>query len=615
MLRYRNVIYAGTVFTGLTGLIYQVVWQKYLSSLVGSEARSVALVVAVFLGGLAAGYRFWGKRTEQATSRRGLLRVYGLIEIGIGLYAVLFPLYLRVLTTIGHHAPSWLLTDLLLAAATLLLPTFLMGATIPLLVSVVPRDAAEVHVCHAKIYGINTLGACLGAFGASLVLIPHLGLGRTLMLAGAVNLVVGIVFVFNPLRHSVAKEGPVEAIAHRFPLAAVYAFTLVTGAVTLSLEVLLVRVLGLTVGTGPHNFAIVIGVFVFGLAVGSLMMTTRRLSIAFLFRAITVLGLYLMLLYLSVPYWPYWLSNARMLLQPLPINHTVYLLVTAGFLLLILLPFLIPLGAMLPLVYALIPKGSADYGRQCGRVYFYNTLGTALGAVCFSYLLLYFLDLDQVFKLNVLLLLALAVYLLTRERRRIHAAILGLLALGFVFFPGWDRASHYVGLFMETQLQPFHFQGVFQKPQLISDIALFEDGPDSTLTVTESSHQLPGVMDPLHSRSLVINGKHDGDTLSDYSTITLAAMLPYFHAADRTDLRAAVVGLGTGVTAGVLGVAQDVEHVTAVEISSTLVDAISFFDPSNRGLPTNPKVEILAADGGEPAHTRVLQAGPRFLER
>lgn len=488
MLRYRTVVYAGTVLTGLTGLIYQVVWQKYLSFLVGSEARSVALVVAVFLGGLAAGYRFWGKRTEHATSRRGLLRVYGLIEVGIGLYAALFPVYLRLLTAIGNHGSSGLLTDLLLAAATWLLPTFLMGATIPLLVSVVPRDATEVHICHAKIYGINTLGACLGAFGSSMVLIPHLGLHRTLLLASAVNLIVGTVFVLNPLRHDVAKDKPIEAIAHRFPLAAVYGYTLVTGAVTLSLEVLFVRVLGLTVGTGPHNFAIVVGVFIFGLAVGSLLVTTRLLSVAFLFRAIAVLGLYLVLLYLSVPYWPYWLSNARALLQPLPINYTVYLVVTAGFLLLFLLPFLVPMGAMLPLIYALIPKGSADYGKKCGWVHFCNTLGTALGAICFSHLFLYVLNLDQVFKLNVVLLAALAVYLLARERRRVHAAVAGLLALGFVFLPGWDRASHYVGLYADTRLQPFNFQGVFRKPNLASEVVFFEDGPDSTVTVTEDSY-------------------------------------------------------------------------------------------------------------------------------
>ena len=93
--RYRSVIYLGTVLTGMTGLIYQVVWQKYLSFLVGSETRSVSLVVAIFLIGLAAGYRFWGRFSETAKDRGKLLRLYGLIEAGIGAYAALFPFYLK----------------------------------------------------------------------------------------------------------------------------------------------------------------------------------------------------------------------------------------------------------------------------------------------------------------------------------------------------------------------------------------------------------------------------------------------------------------------------------------------------------------------------------------
>jgi hypothetical protein len=232
-------------------------------------------------------------------------------------------------------------------------------------------------------------------------------------------------------------------------------------------------------------------------------------------------------------------------------------------------------------------------------------MGTALGAIFLSHLSLYFLDLDQVFKLNVLLLVCLAVYLFTREKRWRLAAVVTLAALAFLAGPRWDRSSHYIGLFLDTRVKPFHFQGVFEKPNLAPGVVLFEDGPDSTLTVTEVTVGTGTAPGPdgasrnrtLASRSIVINGKPDGGVLSDYSTITLAAMLPYLHAPDRRDLKAAVVGLGTGLTAGVLARAEDVEHVTAVEISSTLVRRISAFDAETYGLSTNPKVEIVATDG------------------
>jgi len=605
LLRYRTVIYAGTLLTGATGLVYQVVWQKYLSFIVGSETRSVSLVVAVFLGGLAAGYHFWGRASERAAERRKLLRLYGAIELGIGAYAALFPLYVQLLTSISQRAPSGFLTDTLLALSTLLLPTFCMGATIPLLVAVVPETAAEVHLCHAKIYGINTLGAGLGAFGASFVLVPRFGLDGTLLLAAGVNLAVGAAFLLNRLRHAVAKDRPIETVPHRFPIGAVYCYTLVTGMVTLSLEVLFVRVLGLTVGSGPHNFAIVIGVFILGLAAGSLLLTPRLLSVRLLFRSISVLILYLVVLFHSVPYWPYWLSNVRVALASIPVNYTVYLLLTSVFLAVVLLPFLVPLGTMLPLTYALIPKSGTDYARKCGWLYFCNTLGTVLGAVGLSYAFLNWLDLDQVFKLDLLLLTGLALYLFEREKRHKLAAGVGLVAILFLLGPGWDRASHYVGLFHFPTLNAFNFKGWLSKPNLAPEVLFFDDGPDATVTVTRhayGTHPVPAAdgssrPEPVHSRSLVINGQADGDSLEDLSTNTLAALLPYVHAPERSGLRATIVGLGTGTTAGILGSCEDITHVTAVEISATLVRASPLFDEVNLGLSRNPKVELVATDG------------------
>jgi len=602
-LRYRSVIYLGTVLTGMTGLIYQVVWQKYLSFLVGSETRSVSLVVAVFLGGLAAGYRFWGRFTESTNDRGKLLRIYGLIEIGIGLYAALFPLYFKLITAIGHAAPQSLFVDLGLAILTLVPPTFLMGATIPLLVSVVPEGAAEVNSCHARIYGINAMGACAGAFGASFILLPALGLFNALMLAAAVNVAVGVGFMLNPLNGRLTKESPIETLEHNFPIPAIYAYTLITGAVTLSLEVLFVRLLGMSVGNGPHNFAIVVGVFILGLAIGSLLISGRKLSVRALFTALTGLILYSVVVYHTVPYWPYWMVSARNGLTDDPSNYGVYLLIITGVMGLLLLPFLIPLGMMLPLVYALLPKSASDYGKKCGWVYFYNTIGTALGAIFFSYLLLYFLELDHVFKLDIALLSVLAIYLLTRQKRPRQAALIGVAAAVLLVGPGWDRSSYHMGLFRRPELIEPH-QGMFAKPTLVQSVISYEDGPDSSVTVAEFDFGQRTIPTPdglrevaLKSRSLVVNGNGDGDTIDDYSTNTLAALLPYLNAPDRGGLKASVIGLGTGTTGGTLALGEDVAEVTVVEISSTLVDALPHFDSANHGLSTHPKAQLLGIDG------------------
>jgi len=602
-MRQRSLIYIGTLLTGMTGLIYQVVWQKYLTFVVGSETRSVALVVAVFLAGLAAGYRFWGAFSERLKDRRRLLRVYGIIELSIGVYAGLFPFYIQLIRSISHHAPPWLATDVLITLLTILGPTFLMGATIPLLVSVVPESAKEVHLCHARIYGINTLGACLGAFGASFVLIPRIGLPGALWLGCLTNVAVGAVFFFNKLEGSITEKEPIQPIPNRFPVRALYVYTLITGAVTLSLEVLIVRVLGLTIGPGPHNFAIVVGVFVFGLALGSLLITERMLSVKLLLRAAVFLTAYLAVVYFTVPYWPYWLNNVRVLLVSIPVNYFVYLALVTGFLLLVLLPFLIPLGFMLPLVYGLIPKDTENYGKQCGRLYFFNTLGTATGAILLAHLLLYFVDMDVVFKINVALIAALSAYLLRCEKRTKTATAVALIGVVLLLSPAWNRDSHYQGLYRYQELNDFNFTGVFQTPSVAPPgILYFADGPDATVTVTEYVLGTgPGIaaprLDQGLSRALIINGKGDGTTVEDYSVITLAGLLPYLYAPDRGDLRAAVIGLGTGITAAVLAGAEDVAQVTVAEISSSLVEAEPNFAEDNYELSNNPKVEILALDG------------------
>jgi len=593
---YHAAIYAATLLTGATGLLYQVVWQKYLSFVVGSEARSVALVVAVFLAGLAAGNSFWGRTTERVASRRDLLRAYGGIELGIGLYAALFPAWVAVLAGLAARLPASLAADLLLAALALALPTFAMGATIPLLVGVVPETAEEVNASHARIYGANALGACAGAFVASFLAIPKLGLDGSLRAAAAINVAVAALFLANPLRGTVAKSEPVPPVRHRLPLPAIYAFTAITGAVTLSLEVVMVRVLGFTIGGATHNFAIVVGIFVLGLAIGSLVSAGRPPAMRSLLAAVAFAVIWSALLFQTIPYWPWWMYRLRLALQG---SEAIYASTMAAAVLLLalsLLPLLTAFGAMFPLVYALIPKTARDYGRKCGWMYCCNTLGTAFGAVALSHAFLHWLSIDEVYVLDVVLLAAIGVYAALRERARRHALLVAAAALALVLGPDWDRSTHHFGLFLRYSHAAA--EGWLETPRLYHELLFFEDGPDASVAILEqpTRGEDPRLW-PATTRGLSINGNPDGDALGDYSTIQLAALLPYLHARPGPDLRAAVIGLGTGSTPGLLARARDVASVTVAEISSTLIEAAPLFEDYNGALLGSPKLTLLASDG------------------
>src|SRR5262245_18698810 len=102
-----------TAFTGATGLVYEVVWQKYLATLLGSHSEATAAVLAIFLAGMSAGYALFGRlsrrlvqrgRADAAASR--LLRSYGLVEAGIGVYAFAFPFYFDAVQALSAGLPG-----------------------------------------------------------------------------------------------------------------------------------------------------------------------------------------------------------------------------------------------------------------------------------------------------------------------------------------------------------------------------------------------------------------------------------------------------------------------------------------------------------------------------
>lgn len=103
---FRSILYICIFTTGLVSLIYQVIWQRYLAILLGSEAKSASLVVAVFLFGLALGYYLFGRLTEKIDDRSRLLKIYGWIEIITAAYAIIFPSLFIPLMDLSFSGPN-----------------------------------------------------------------------------------------------------------------------------------------------------------------------------------------------------------------------------------------------------------------------------------------------------------------------------------------------------------------------------------------------------------------------------------------------------------------------------------------------------------------------------
>ncbi|MFY9571555.1 MAG: fused MFS/spermidine synthase, partial [Blastocatellia bacterium] len=184
--------------SGVSGLVYQVVWVRELVLVFGATTFAVSTVLTAFMGGLALGSYYFGRRSETVARP---LRLYGLIEIGIGLYGLAVPLIFAALPSIYHSFWSSLqlsffalsIARFVVATLVLIVPTALMGATLPVLSSFYARDSRRIGLRVGSLYALNTFGAVLGAAATGFVLIPVLGMKAATIAAATMNILLGAV--------------------------------------------------------------------------------------------------------------------------------------------------------------------------------------------------------------------------------------------------------------------------------------------------------------------------------------------------------------------------------------------------------------------------------------
>ena len=629
---YRKLVFFATALTGFAALCAQVVWQKQLAILVGSEAKSLSLTVAVFLFGLASGYYAFGKLTEKKWKRFLLLKIYGYTELLTALYIGVFPIYFLLLREFSFQSPPHFLSDILVSFLALFLPTFLMGASLPLLTATLPERAEETGQIHAYIYGWNAFGAFLGALFSGFLLIPVFGFPITLSTAAGINLLAALVFIGNKLKGDISdKPDHFVPPASLTPNRAYMVFVFLTGAVVISFEILFVRLLNLSMGSGTYNFPMVLALFVGSLAWGNLSIRNHQISMGFFIRQIFINVFCLGLVYLTAPYWSIWFNQIRVSLHSIPSNYYIYKVISFLFLALFIVPSVFFLGRLLPLSYGLLKKTKENYGSICGFLYFFNTLGTVFGTIVIGYFAFYIFNLDDLFKINLFILISLGFVVSLFERKKLFMTVSLLCAFFLTMvFPPWDRTGHYMGYFRDKLPGSWHFQGLFHLPDLRikhKTILYFKDGPNTTVTLLapkkpenkqeEKTTTAPSERDinPPSSDfqrdfntwregknsnySVIVNGKSDGDTKGDFSTVTLLGTLAYLFAPDGDTISSAVIGLGTGVTAGIMGLLEDMKEIKVLEISPKVIKGIrkiSALNYYNFQVTSNPKVKIIQQD-------------------
>src|SRR5882762_3840654 len=214
-MRSKPALTYGVLFflSGATGLIYELLWVRVLYQSFGSTIQSVTTVVAAYMGGLGLGAWLFGRRADR-TPRPAML--YGWLEIAIGLFAILSPLVLGLahwmyIGTAGALALGGAASVALrfgLAALVLLIPTTLMGGTLPVLTrALMGEDRGLLKPSLGRLYGLNTLGAMTGTALAGFLLIEFVGVRASLWATAAINLAIGAAAIFLGREQSMPDPG------------------------------------------------------------------------------------------------------------------------------------------------------------------------------------------------------------------------------------------------------------------------------------------------------------------------------------------------------------------------------------------------------------------------
>jgi spermidine synthase len=259
-------------FSGFAALSYQVVWQRMLTFFTGAEVASVTLIVAAFMAGLGFGSLAGGGLADRLRPRQALA-AFAAAEGLIGLFGAFSQwLYYDLLDRgLGTHLASPVARGLLLFAS-LLFPTFLMGASLPLLARALTLDIGRAPRTLGLLYGVNTLGSSIGALVSHVVLARAVGFVGTLYVAAAINGLVMLLALVPPPRG--AEESP--SSRHSTPGdpgSATHSWILLyalSGFLALSLEILWFRMLGVMLKAVSITFPYLLSLYLLGLALGSI---------------------------------------------------------------------------------------------------------------------------------------------------------------------------------------------------------------------------------------------------------------------------------------------------------------------------------------------------------
>lgn len=625
----RGVAIVCFFFSGASGLIFEVIWSRMFSLVFGATTLAISTVLTAFMGGLALGSYLTGRVADRIEDP---LRAYALAEAGVGVTALLLPLVVGHFDALNaflyqHFSDNYTVLAgirFVASAGVMLIPTTLMGATLPLLSRLFVQDStehAQIGMRVGTLYAINTSGALTGTFLGGFVLLPYLGLSVTNRAAAGMNLllalVVGLAYqirkrlparppldpeiqaILEEVRPTAAPPLEISAFARRACLVA-FAFS---GCVAMIYQVIWTRVLFMNIGSSVYSFTIVLTTFLIGLAggaalVGRLAAATRNpvglLAVLHLAVALMVGVSYLLID--KLPFVYIFLLRGETL-EAQTVLWSQFLVA-----LLIMLPATLAMGGIMPLTIRIYASGVQSVGKDVGNAYSINTIGAIVGSFMAGFVVIPLLQLQPGLFVAVCINLSLAAALgaLSSWSRRVKlataVAAVALVGVALVL-PRWNLTHVSAGLFRMALARDVLETGRWTDPKIV----YYRDGISTTVSVDQWSGT---------HYSMKNNGKVDASTGDDMPTQITVGLLPILVHPRAPELRpdVALIGYASGVTAGAI-LQYPVRRLDVVELEPAIIEASAFFEHINNRPLDDKRLRLLTDDG-----RNFLAAGSRLYD-
>ena len=571
--------------SGFTALLYQVAWQRMLGLFSGSDVRSVTIIVASYLTGLGLGNLLGGSISDRLTNRKCVM-VYGVCNLGIACFAVAsrFIFYDLLFLRLQYLAQSLVVT-LGIVFVSLLIPTVLMGVSLPMLSKAVNRSAEGAASLIGWLYGFNTLGSGLGTLISGWYIVGTLGYDKSVYLGAVFSSIVGISAL---------------ALASRFPNRSVsedkfakdtklnpnkdsslkswYILIFLAGFTAISWEIIWFRVLDIALQSNAYTYAHLLAFVLIGSAFGS-MIGAKAVRYIRRPQRIFLIIQGIISLYSAIAIWGiglYWQAHPGLrsdegFINLNNINAEVlfkYLVIPGA---IAIIPSLL-MGFYFPLVQQAVQQDSGKIGKRVGSIYLTNILGNTLGSLLTGLVLINLLGTAGSVRLLVILGIGFLLAMRPRLFKNIFTTALIIISVvAAIVFPNNNR--------LWAALHAVDSQAYFQ--------------------IAEDSTSVAAIAETNGKGKLYASGQVQANFPYLHIHGLLGSVPALLHPNPE---KVMIIGLGSGGTPHTIGVNPETKKIKIIELLGAELPVLKQYAVRPAGKPLqdlfrDPRYKIIVGDG------------------